>query len=98
VDLNGPGLEFNGAAEEGHGIAITMLYRNATGEAVQITLPDRSSVMFPPEDSIRLYLTRKYLPDGVATLLRTAEPKIEARQHVDFTGPGTRQTASSAWT
>lgn len=90
VDLNGPGLEFNGAAEEGHGIAITMLYRNATGEAVQITLPDRSTVMFPPEDSIRLYLTRKYLPDGVATLLKTAELKIEARQHVDFTGPGTR--------
>ena len=90
VDLNGPGLEFDGAVEEGRGIAITMQYRNTTDEAVYITLPDRSSVAFPPDDTIRLYLTRKYLPAGVTDLLTAAELKIEARHHVDFTGPGTR--------
>lgn len=91
IDLEKPGLEFNGAAEGDQAIAITMLYRNTTGETIRIALPDRSTVEFPPDDTIRLYLTRKYLPKGIELLTSKANLRVVAEQHVDFQGPGTRR-------
>lgn len=91
IDLEKPGLEFNGRAEDEHAIAISMLYRNTTEQSIRITLPDRSTVEFPPDDTIRLYLTRKYLPSGIDRLISRAKLRKIAHQHVDFQGPGTRR-------
>jgi uncharacterized SAM-dependent methyltransferase len=50
-------------------IRIETIYRNHMGE-VLVTIPDgRDPITFPNNDSIRLYLSRKYTEPGIAKLI-----------------------------
>jgi len=51
---------------------------------VKITLPDRTTVDFPPEDTIRLLLTRKYASKGINTLLRDCGFSLLSRERSIF--------------
>jgi uncharacterized SAM-dependent methyltransferase len=62
-------VSFAGLIEPDRAIQIKVLYRNKTGSATKILLPDRSEIDFPVEDTIRLYLTRKYTRHGIEALL-----------------------------
>ena len=62
-------VSFAGLIEPDRAIQIKVLYRNQTGSSTKILLPDRSEIAFPLEDTIRLYLTRKYTSHGVDALL-----------------------------
>jgi len=62
-------VSFAGSIESDRAIQIKVLYRNQTGASTKILLPDRSEIAFPVEDTIRLYLTRKYTSYGIETLL-----------------------------
>jgi len=62
-------VSFVGLIEPGRAIQIKALYHNKTGSSTKILLPDRSEIDFPVEDTIRLYLTRKYTSHGIDTLV-----------------------------
>jgi SAM-dependent methyltransferase len=57
--------------KEGRAISLKIVY-NSIPEGEQITLPDRLKVTFPNNDTIRIYLTRKYTKDGISSLIRHA--------------------------
>ncbi|MDT3396281.1 L-histidine N(alpha)-methyltransferase [Streptomyces sp. B1866] len=65
-------VSFDAAVEDDRALLVKVVYRNRTGEQLRLTLPDRSSVEFPPDDTIRLLLTRKYLPSGLEKTLADA--------------------------
>jgi hypothetical protein len=69
IDIHLEYISFIGEIEQDRAIRIKALYRNGTGSTFKITLPDSSKVDFSPEDTIRLYLTRKYTSKGIETLL-----------------------------
>jgi L-histidine Nalpha-methyltransferase len=62
-------VEYEGSIEEDKALLVKILYRNTTGETVQIMLPDREYVEFEPEDTIRLLTTRKYTLDGIEKVI-----------------------------
>lgn len=65
-------VEFTSAVEEDRAIRIKVLYRNASGGPVALTVPDRTVVSFAENDTIRLLLTRKYLRRALASFVRGA--------------------------
>jgi L-histidine N-alpha-methyltransferase len=64
-------ISFYGSIDEDKSIQIKVLYQNKVGASTKIVLPDRSEIDFPVEDTIRLYLTRKYTDHGIEALLDT---------------------------
>jgi nucleoside phosphorylase/uncharacterized SAM-dependent methyltransferase len=62
-------ISFLGSVEPDRALRIKALYQNKTDATIEITLPDRTIVDFPPEDTIRLYLSRKYTSNGIKALL-----------------------------
>jgi L-histidine N-alpha-methyltransferase len=62
-------VSFDGSIDGDKAIQIKVLYQNKTGSSKKILLPDRSEIDFPVEDTIRLYLTRKYTSHGIEALL-----------------------------
>jgi L-histidine N-alpha-methyltransferase len=62
-------VSFVGLIEPDRAIQIKALYHNRTGSSTNIMLPDRSEIDFPVEDTIRLYLTRKYTNHGINALV-----------------------------
>lgn len=69
IDIHLENISFIGEIEQDKAIRIKALYRNGTGTSFKITLPDSSKVDFSAEDTIRLYLTRKYTSKGIEALL-----------------------------
>jgi uncharacterized SAM-dependent methyltransferase len=66
-------LIFRAEKEDESTIRIETQYENATGEPVVVTLPDhRTQIDFAPEETIRVTLSRKYLPSGVDKLIAEA--------------------------
>jgi hypothetical protein len=66
-------LIFRAEKEDESTIRIETHYENATGEPVVVTLPDhRTKIDFAPEETIRVTLSRKYLPSGVDKLIAEA--------------------------
>jgi uncharacterized SAM-dependent methyltransferase len=63
IDLNS--VFFEGFVEADRAIVIKIIYRNLTGNIIEVTLPDRSVMNFADQDTIRLYLTRKYTSTGI---------------------------------
>jgi L-histidine Nalpha-methyltransferase len=63
IDLNS--VFFDGSLETDRGILIKILYRNLTGNKIEVVLPDRSVMNFEDQDTIRLLLTRKYTSNGI---------------------------------
>lgn len=62
-------VSFAGSIDADRAIQIKVLYQNKTGSSTKIVLPDRSEIAFPIDDTIRLYLTRKYTNHGIDSLL-----------------------------
>src|SRR6266700_646797 len=62
-------VSFDDSIDADRAIQIKVLYQNKTGSSTKILLPDRSEIEFPVEDTIRLYLTRKYTSQGIGALL-----------------------------
>ncbi|KUJ65486.1 hypothetical protein ACZ90_47205 [Streptomyces albus subsp. albus] len=71
IDMNSLGCE--GSVEGDRALLVKVVYHNRTGEDLTLTLPDRSTVPFPDQDSIRLYLTRKYTRQGLDAMLAQAD-------------------------
>jgi hypothetical protein len=69
LHINIEDMSFIRSVEQDKAICIKAIYRNKSGAPLKITLPDRTEVDFPVEDTIRLYLTRKYTYKGINTLL-----------------------------
>jgi uncharacterized SAM-dependent methyltransferase len=60
---------FNASIEANKAILIKVLYRNLTGNKIQLTLPDRSVMDFNDQDTIRLLLSRKYTSTGIQEIM-----------------------------
>lgn len=68
IDLDS--VRFHSHIEQDKAVLVKIVYQNLTGEAVQIMLPDWSSIELPSNDTIRLQLTRKYTPGGIESIIR----------------------------
>jgi hypothetical protein len=53
-------VSFSGEVEERRALKVLAIYRNETGESMRLLLPNRAIVRFPPDDTIRMALMRKY--------------------------------------
>jgi L-histidine Nalpha-methyltransferase len=77
-------VSFMGAPEQDRAIRIKVLYHNRTNSLVKITLPDRTTVDFPAEDTIRLHLTRKYTNKGIEALVARSGLSFLTREQAVF--------------
>lgn len=82
IDLDS--VLFQGSVEEGRALLIKITYQNRTGQEIRITLPDRTNVSFPPQDTVRLYLSRKYTVAGLDLLLAGCCVQKCDSNHYDF--------------
>jgi L-histidine N-alpha-methyltransferase len=73
-----------GSVEQDRSILVKIIYQNLTGHEIRMTLPDRTSVSFPAEDTIRLLLTRKYGPDAFGSVLHDNGLRELGDSHFDF--------------
>jgi L-histidine Nalpha-methyltransferase len=58
-----------GSVEAERALLVKVIYQNRTGRDIRITLPDRASVSFPRQDTVRLGVSRKYLRDRLESLM-----------------------------
>jgi L-histidine N-alpha-methyltransferase len=77
---------FQGHTEAERAALIKIIYQNQTGQEIRITLPDRTTVSFPPQDTIRLLLSRKYTRAGLDALLVGSGMHTCDSSHFDFVG------------
>ncbi|MGP3981824.1 L-histidine N(alpha)-methyltransferase [Streptomyces sp. KR80] len=77
-------VSFDPAVEDDRALLVKVVYRNRTGRQLRLTLPDRSRVEFPDEDTIRLLITRKYSWAGLEKMLADAEAVEAARTRSGF--------------
>lgn len=112
IDLNS--VFFEGEVESDKALLVKVLYRNLTGNNINVMLPDRSLINFEPEDTIRLLLTRKYVAAGITKIISdsnlllvdnlhtTLEPRIKNGFGMDLIllAPNTSRTSvkDSLWT
>lgn len=84
-------LVFKGGIDEEKSLWVKVLYQNQTDRPIRFTLlPNRTSVWLPAEDTIRLYLTRKYVATGLKTVLAECNLTELATTHSYFVGNRTR--------
>jgi L-histidine Nalpha-methyltransferase len=69
IHINLDNLLFQPSVEEQKAILIKVIYQNLAEKAIRVMLPDWSSIDFLKNDSIRLYLTRKYTSAGIDQLI-----------------------------
>jgi L-histidine N-alpha-methyltransferase len=62
---------FYGQVENDRALMVMALYRNDTGRTIKVTLPDRTQIPFQARETIRLYMTRKYLRSRLVEQLAT---------------------------
>ncbi|MGF1933681.1 MAG: L-histidine N(alpha)-methyltransferase [Nostoc sp. ChiQUE02] len=79
IDLNS--VFFDGSIETDRGILIKILYRNLTGNKIEVVLPDRSVMNFEDQDTIRLLLTRKYTSNGIDKTISDSKLVLVDRLH-----------------
>lgn len=77
---------FQGSVEEERALLIKFIYQNRTGGDIRITLPDRSQISFPQQDTVRLCVSRKYMRDRLELLLAESGAHQLASSHFDFSG------------
>lgn len=78
IDLGS--VAFRGSVEDERAIRVDVIYRNQTDEDLQITLPGYFGppTPFRRNDTVLLYITRKYTPAGLRELVDAAEVVIAA--------------------
>ncbi|HEX6353143.1 L-histidine N(alpha)-methyltransferase, partial [Actinophytocola sp.] len=67
LDAEPAGVELHGTVEGDRALLVKTMYR--ADEDFTITLPNQSTVRFAFDDTIRLALSRKYTPEGLAAML-----------------------------
>jgi len=77
-------VSFVGMEEQERAIRIKALYHNKAGSTVKMTLPDRTKIDFPVEDTIRLYLTRKYTRKGITSLINESGLSSLSEEQSEF--------------
>jgi L-histidine Nalpha-methyltransferase len=83
VDLGD--VELLGAVEDDRALVVKTVYR--AGEDTGFTLPNRAGVPFAAGDTIRLALSRKYSPEGLAWLVADAGLRVVADVCTGTGGP-----------
>jgi uncharacterized SAM-dependent methyltransferase len=79
-------LLFRGWVEGERALLMKIIYQNRTGRHVHLTLPDRTGVPFPPEDTIHLCISRKYAHHYLDSLLAEAGVHQVSGSRLDFGG------------
>lgn len=80
-------VELLGAVEPDRALVVKTAYRNLSDADVVISLPNHAGVRFAPEDTIRLALSRKYSPEGLAAMLAGAGLTVTADACTGTGGP-----------
>ena len=84
-------LVFTGELEEERSLLVKVMYQNQTGSPIRFMLmPNRTSVWLPAQDTIRLYLTRKYVATGLKAVLADCRLTELATTHSYFVGDRAR--------
>ncbi|WP_248277767.1 L-histidine N(alpha)-methyltransferase [Brasilonema sp. UFV-L1] len=87
IDLNS--VFFEASIEVDKAILIKILYRNLTENKIQVMLPDRSVMDFENQDTIRLYLTRKYTSTGIQKIISDSNLLLVDSLHIKIDGSET---------
>jgi L-histidine N-alpha-methyltransferase len=75
-------LVFHGAVESERSLLVKVMYQNQTGQPIRFTLlPNRTTGWLPAKDTIRLYLTRKYVTAGLKAILSSCNLVEQAATH-----------------
>lgn len=61
LTINMDSVLYRGSVEGDRALLVKVIYQNRTGADLRFMLPDRTKVAFPDRDTIRLYLSRKYV-------------------------------------
>lgn len=77
---------FQGNVQEERALLIKVIYQNRTGQEIRLTLPDRTNVSFPQEDTVRLCVSRKYAQYHLDSLLTESGVHMVDNSHFDFGG------------
>ena len=67
IDMNW--LQFTGTIEDGKALRVEGHYVNCGNEPIMMTLPNRETIPYRPQERIQLLLGRKYLPEGLHRML-----------------------------
>lgn len=65
-------LVFRSYVEGDRAIRIETHYRNAMGQQTTVSLPNRATITLDDDETVRVTLSRKYLPSGVDALIGAA--------------------------
>jgi uncharacterized SAM-dependent methyltransferase len=85
LPVDGEHVELVGTVEEDRALVVKTVYR--AGEDGAFMLPNSMTVYFDRDDTIRLGLTRKYSPEGLATMLAGAGLRVVADDCAGTGGP-----------
>jgi uncharacterized SAM-dependent methyltransferase len=77
-------VQFRGSVEPGRALKVKVIYQNRSGGDIQMTLPDRTRVLFPDNDTILLQITRKYARKALDEILKRVGLRRVAATHSDF--------------
>jgi len=84
-------LVFHGTVEPDRSLLVKVMYQNQTGQPIRFTLlPNRTSGWLPAKDTVRLYLTRKYIGAGLKAILSNCNLVELAATHSYFGGDRAR--------
>jgi len=75
---------FLGDVEDERAVRVRVLYRNTDTSDQAFTLPDGIDVEFRPNDTIRLYLSRKYSKVGIHDLVNSAKLRVIGEQNLSL--------------
>lgn len=76
----------HGSVEAERALLVKVIYQNKTGRDIRITLPDRASVPFPPQDTVLLGVSRKYMRDHLESLMAESGVHVSCSSHFEFGG------------
>jgi len=76
ISLDQGSLHFEGTVEPEKALFVKMFFRNKAGKNLRFRLPEGESVQFPKDDTIRLYVSRKYLRQALCTMLKKADLEV----------------------
>jgi L-histidine Nalpha-methyltransferase len=77
-------VSFSSSPERDRAILIKALYRNRTGGLLKVALPDRTTIDFPENDTVRLLTMRKYTERGIDKMLADCGFRCLKRARKDF--------------
>ena len=76
ISLDQGSLHFEGTVEPEKALFVKMFFRNKAGKNLRFRLPEGEAVQFPKDDTIRLYVSRKYLRQALCTMLKKADLEV----------------------